>query len=64
MHVVIVGPGVEPVFLDLIKDGQTVLSNTIPMANGRGELELGLPPELCGTILLCTYRYGPAGAAG
>ena len=29
--------GVEPVFLDLIKDGQTVLSESIEIAQGRGE---------------------------
>ena len=61
MHVLALGSGIEPVFLDLIKDGQTVLSETIELNKGRGELEIDLPPELAGTVLLCAYRYGPGG---
>ena len=64
MHVVVLGSGAEPVFLDLIKDGQTVLSKTITMTDGRGELELGLPPELVGTILLCRLSLWARRAAG
>jgi len=61
IHLLTLGAGVEPVFLDLIKDGQTVLSELIEMNNGRGERELDLPLELFGTVVLHAYRYGPEG---
>jgi len=61
IHLLALGAGVEPVFLDLVKDGQTVLSETIDMNDGRGERELDLPPELFGTLVLHAYRYGPEG---
>lgn len=51
----------EPVFVDLIKDGQTVLTQVLTMTDGRGEWEFDLPPELFGTIELCAYRYGSDG---
>ena len=62
MHVVALGGGNEPVFLDLIKDGQTMLTDLIPMTDGRGEYAFDLPPELFGTIELSAYRYAAAGA--
>ncbi len=37
VRVLVLAGGVEPVFLDLIKDGQTVLSESIEIAQGRGE---------------------------
>lgn len=61
MHVVAMGGGVEPVFLDLIRDGQTVLTEVVEMSDGRGQHQLDLPPELFGTIELCAYRYGVEG---
>jgi type II secretory pathway pseudopilin PulG len=61
MHLVALGGGNEPVFLDLIKDGQTIMTDQMSLANGRGQCDWDLPPELCGTLELCTYRYGAAG---
>src|SRR5262249_53381526 len=67
MHISAWGFGVEPVFIDLIKDGQTLLTTTIERPPGKpgsaeaGELKLDLPPELSGTVLLCAYRYGKEG---
>ncbi len=61
MHLVALGGGVDPVFVDLVKDGQTMLTDVIPMSEGRGEYQFDLPPELFGTIELCAYRYGTAG---
>jgi hypothetical protein len=61
MHVLALGGGIEPVFLDLVKDGQTVLTESITLAQGRGELRLDLPPELSGTVVVCAYRYGAEG---
>src|SRR5262249_38393894 len=59
--VLVLAGGGEPVFLDLIKDGQTVLSESIAVENGRGERTIDLPPELFGTVILHTYRYTPDG---
>jgi hypothetical protein len=61
IRVQVVGGGVEPVFLDLIKDGQTVLSDSIAIEKGRGDRTIDLPPELFGTVVLHTYRYGTDG---
>ncbi|MHC4178703.1 MAG: anti-sigma factor family protein, partial [Planctomycetota bacterium] len=61
MQVVALGGGVEPVFIELVKDGQTMLCDAIEMADGRGQYQLDLPPELFGTFELVAYRYGEAG---
>jgi alpha-2-macroglobulin-like protein len=61
MHILALGGGNEPVFLDLIKDGQTVLTDVIPISRGQGQYDFDLPPELFGTIELSAYRYGAAG---
>ena len=56
------GGGVEPVFVDFIKDGQTLVSETVEMNDGKGEHAFDLPPDLFGTIQLVAYRFTPAGA--
>ncbi len=53
--------GDEPVFLDLIKDGQTVVSESIAIAQGRGECRIDAPRDLFGTVFLHAYRHGPTG---
>ena len=45
VHVVALGGGSEPLFLDLIKDGQTMLTDVLPMAKGRGQYDIDLPPR-------------------
>lgn len=61
IHVLALGGGIEPIFFDVIKDGQTMITDVIAMANGRAEYEIDLPPELFGTLQLCAYRYGREG---
>ncbi len=61
VQLVALGGGRQPVFVDLIKDGQTILTETIAMADGRGEYRFDLPPELFGTVQLCAYRFGARG---
>ncbi len=61
VHVLALGGGKEPLFLDVIKDGQTMLTDTVPMASGRGEYQIDLPPQVFGTLQLCAYRLGSAG---
>ena len=59
----VLGGGSEPVFLDLIKDGQTMLTQSIEMRDGQGLYEMDLPPELFGTIELYAYRFNQSGFA-
>jgi hypothetical protein len=61
VHVLALGGGSEPLFLDLIKDGQTMLTDVIPMHEGRGEYQIDLPPEVSGTLQFSAYRYGREG---
>ena len=57
LRVLALGGGQEPVFLDLIKDGQTVLTDSVEMSGSRGEYQFDLPADLFGALELCAYRY-------
>jgi len=48
-----VGKGVA--FMDFLKDGQIVLTTTIPLDGGRGQVEMDLPGDLFGTMELNAY---------
>lgn len=61
MELSALGGGVEPVFVDVVKDGQAILSDTIDMQQGRGTLVIDLPPELFGSVQLVAYRFGQSG---
>ena len=61
MQVHALASGHEPIFLDLIKDGQTVLTTSMEIADGRGQYQLDLPAELFGAVELCAYRYDAGG---
>ena len=47
--------GSDTVFMDIIKNGQTVLTKTLPSQNGRAELALDLSSDLCGTLKINAY---------
>lgn len=61
MNLEVNGAGVQPVFVDFIKDGQTVLTTLIEMTNGGGKLALDLPPEIFGTLEVVAYRFRSEG---
>jgi hypothetical protein len=61
LHLTVLGSGVEPVFVDLIRDGQTLWTTVIEVQNGHGEAVLDLPQDWFGTLDLVAYRYGPDG---
>jgi anti-sigma factor RsiW len=63
MRLTALGGGREPVFVDLLKDGQTLLTQVIDVDGGRGELTFDLPPELSGTLQVCAFRFNPSGVA-
>src|SRR5262249_36988628 len=56
VRLIALGGGRDPVFVDLLKDGQTVCAQTIAMIKGRGEASLDLPVELAGNLVLFAYR--------
>jgi len=57
VNLVALGDGSEPVFLDVLKDGQTILTEVVPMAQGKGATTFTLPAEIFGTIELVAYRW-------
>jgi len=63
MKLAALGGGVEPVFVDFIKDGQTILTQQIGMDGGQGQYDFDLPPEIFGTIDICAYRFRSHGLA-
>ncbi len=63
MKLVALGGGVEPVFVDFIKDGQTILTQEIGIDGGRGQYDFDLPPDVFGTIDICAYRFRSHGLA-
>jgi hypothetical protein len=62
MKLVVLGGGVEPIFVDLIKDGQTILTKVLDLPSKDGAAEaVDLPADLSGTLELCAYRFGSDG---
>jgi uncharacterized protein YfaS (alpha-2-macroglobulin family) len=45
-------------YLDIIKDGQTVLTRDVEIENGQAELSLTATPQLAGTVDLNAYLFG------
>ncbi len=46
------------VYVDAIKDGQTVLTRDLDMHNGEADLDLTATPELAGTVDFNAYLFG------
>lgn len=55
---VLVQGAVPHVFMDLIKDGQTLVTLSAPVRDGRAKLTTTLAPELAGTVLAHAYVIG------
>ncbi len=45
------------VFMDIIKNGQTVLTKALPTHGGQTEFAIDLPHELCGTLRINAYTF-------
>jgi uncharacterized protein YfaS (alpha-2-macroglobulin family) len=45
-------------YLDIVKEGQTVLTRDLEIENGRAELYLAVTPELAGTVDFNAYLFG------
>jgi hypothetical protein len=62
MRVFVLHRGKEPIFVDLLKDGQTILTKAIESPSPRSAGEpIDLPADLSGTLELCAYRFGSDG---
>ncbi|TLN03480.1 hypothetical protein FDZ74_14705, partial [bacterium] len=48
-------------YLDIIRDGQTVSTRSLELVNGRAEAAVDLTPELFGTLELHAYKILPSG---
>lgn len=59
MEVGVFSPLDGPVYVDLVKDGQTVLTFSVPVSHGVGDSQVELPDGLFGAITLCATREGP-----
>jgi uncharacterized protein YfaS (alpha-2-macroglobulin family) len=44
------------IYLDIVREGQTISTRAVPIANGRAEVAIDLTPDLYGTLELHAYR--------
>lgn len=63
LHLQALGGGGEPVFVDLLKDRQTLLTQVVDVKQGRGETAIDLPADCFGTLELYAYCFGTHGVA-
>ncbi len=47
------------VYVDLIKEGQTVLTQSVELRDGRGELDVALSADLSGSLQMNAYQITP-----
>lgn len=45
-------------FLDVVRDGRTILTQTVPLSGGKGPFAVDLPAESAGTVSLYAYTPG------
>ncbi len=48
-------------YVDLVKDGQTIATHDLDIANGRAELDLTVTPDMAGTLAINAYTFGSDG---
>ncbi len=48
-------------YLDVVKDGQTMVTRDLEIVNGKGEFVLTLTPDMAGTLNLNAYRFSSDG---
>jgi len=44
-------------FVDIMKNGQTMLTKTLPAYNGKAEMAIDLSDDLCGTLKINAYAF-------
>lgn len=45
-------------YIDIVKDGQTILTRDIDVQNGRAELSIAVTPQMAGTLSVHAYLFG------
>ena len=50
--------GLDRVFIDLIRDGQGIVTSTVELKDGVGTFELLMAPDHAGTLLVQAYQIG------
>ena len=45
-------------YIDLIRDGQTILTRDVDLANGHADLSIRVTPEMTGTLSIDAYIFG------
>jgi uncharacterized protein YfaS (alpha-2-macroglobulin family) len=45
-------------YVDVVKDGQTIATHDLDIANGRAELDLTVTPDMAGTLAINAYTFG------
>ncbi|MGA7343007.1 MAG: MG2 domain-containing protein [Terracidiphilus sp.] len=45
-------------YIDLVKDGQTILTRDVDIVNGQASLSVDATPEMAGTLEINAYRFG------
>jgi uncharacterized protein YfaS (alpha-2-macroglobulin family) len=45
-------------YVDLVRDGQTILTRDVDLENGHAELSLTATPQMCGTLIMDAYVFG------
>lgn len=48
-------------YVDLVRNGQTILTRDLDLKDGRAELDLSAGPEMCGTLMVDAYVIGRGG---
>lgn len=61
LHIDLLGAGQGTIYLDVIRDGQTLVTDTVDVKDGKGSYALDLTPELSGALELCAYRFNTDG---
>ncbi|MGB6743491.1 MAG: MG2 domain-containing protein, partial [Terracidiphilus sp.] len=46
------------VYIDLVKDGQTILTRDVDVVNGQAAIAVDATPEMAGTLQINAYRFG------
>jgi hypothetical protein len=58
LHLTVLGSSEGQVYVDLLRDGMTLMTEAVRPKAGRGECSFDLPAEVFGTLELRAYRYG------
>lgn len=53
-----IGSGNAPIYVDILKNRQTMMTRTISLSGGQGQVVIDLPPDIEGAIEIVAFRFG------